>query len=275
MDKWQLALYLIDAKKSVDTILYLAEYGELVSMISIREKVREARRKFYVNLCVVLDKCFPGKKKEICKNSVIEAVYYERDKDSAHKDDDYVRKDYFSLNEMVEDMKLQIETIKEVCAEFLPEGLTLDFLIFDSELFRLANGVTKEKEGAIWNEKYPPKNVQDNQEDGEWYKIFFDTEDIKYISEEEKRQYATILKCGICMEETLQNLQDGCIRINVLYNLDMWMSVNQERIRQIMRLREIDVLDIFDLPRIPKNRREARWMKRVLEGEEWINSLFS
>ena len=48
----------------------------------------------------------------------------------------------------------------------------------------------------------------------------FITEDIKYIPEEEKRRYATILKCGICMEETLQNLQDSCIRVNVLYNLD-------------------------------------------------------
>lgn len=50
---------------------------------------------------------------------------------------------------MAEEMKLQIRTVREVCMDFLPGKLTLDFLIFDSELFRLENGVTKEKEETI------------------------------------------------------------------------------------------------------------------------------
>lgn len=267
MDKWQMSRYLIDAKKAVDTILFLAQYSEKVSMINIREKVIETRRKFYVNACVVLDKCFPKKKKEICKNSIIDAVYYERDKNAAHKDDDYIRKEYNSLNEMAEEMKLQVGTVREVCAEFLPEGLTLDFLIFDSELFRLANGVTKEKEEAIWNMKYPSHSIKADGEEGEWFKVFSDTEDIKCIPEEEKNRYATILKCGICMEETLQNLQDSCIRINVLYRLDMWVSLKQEGIQQYIRLKELGILDIYDLPKIPQNRREARRIERILEEE--------
>ena len=92
MTKWELARYLIDAKKSIDTILYLAQNAEQLSMLDIRSKVNETKRSFYVNACVILDKCFPKKKKEICGDALIGSVYYERDKNFAHKDDNYAAK---------------------------------------------------------------------------------------------------------------------------------------------------------------------------------------
>ena len=267
MNKWEVFRYLLDAKKAVDTMLYLSEHIESVSMLDVRQKVRETRRKFYVNGCIVLDKCFPKSKKQICENPVINAIYYERDKDSAHKDEDYIRKEYSSLAEMTEDMKIQIIEIRKVCKDFLPEVLTLDFFIYDSELFRIANGVTKEMEMEIWNAKFPFRNSEDDGENGEIYNIFLDTEDIRYISDEEKNRYATIIKCGICMEETLQNLQDWCIRTNVLYKENMWVSVKQENYNRFLRLRELGFLDKFDLPRVPKNKREERKFIKILKEE--------
>ena len=94
MDKWELTRYILDAKKSIDTMLYLSEDGEKLSMIDIREEVNEVKRKFYVNVCIVLDKCFLKQKKEICKERIIASVYYERDKNYAHKDDNYNAKEY-------------------------------------------------------------------------------------------------------------------------------------------------------------------------------------
>lgn len=270
MNKWEVSRYLLDAKKAVDTILYLSEYRERVSMLDLREKVREVRRKFYVNGCIVLDKSFPNAKKQICENSIIKAIYYERDKDSAHKDNNYVRKEYNSLAEMAEEMKMQIVEIREVCNDFLPYVLTLDFLVFDSELFRIANGVTREMETEIWNTKYPSHNSEDNSENGIIFNVFSDTEDIRYITDEQRSKYATILKCGICMEETLQHLQDGCIRVNVLYNENMWISINRESYNKILRLRELGLLNQFDLPKIPKNKREAKRIIRLLEQEEFM-----
>ena len=44
MKKWELARYLLDAKKSIDTLLYVAENSEDVSMIDIQELVNEIRR---------------------------------------------------------------------------------------------------------------------------------------------------------------------------------------------------------------------------------------
>lgn len=58
-------------------MLYLAENAEAVSMIDIREKVTETRRKFYINSCVV-DKSFPKDKKQYVKMKLsIESIMRE------------------------------------------------------------------------------------------------------------------------------------------------------------------------------------------------------
>ena len=67
MDKWELTRYVLDAKKSIDTMLYLSENGKNLPMIDIRDEVNEVKRKFYVNVCIVLDKCFPKKRKKFAK----------------------------------------------------------------------------------------------------------------------------------------------------------------------------------------------------------------
>ena len=87
MNKWELARYIIDGKKSVDTVLFLAENGSKVSNINIRQEVNDAKQKFYVSICVVMDKCFPRKKKTICSNLIISAIYYEREMELCIFDD--------------------------------------------------------------------------------------------------------------------------------------------------------------------------------------------
>ena len=46
MNKWELARYIIDGKKSVDTVLFLAENGSKVSNIDIRQEVNDAKLHF-------------------------------------------------------------------------------------------------------------------------------------------------------------------------------------------------------------------------------------
>ena len=158
MNKWELARYIIDGKKSVDTVLFLVENGSKVSNIDIRQEVNDAKQKFYVSICVVMDKCFPRKKKTICSNLIISAIYYERDKNFAHKDDNYTAKEYASLQEIADEMIEQIRAVKELCSEFLPQELSLDFVAFDSKLFRIANGITKDIEEEVLNIKHPGRN---------------------------------------------------------------------------------------------------------------------
>ncbi len=270
MEKWELARYMIDAKKSVDTILYLSLYAEKVSMVDIRGIVNETRRAFYINACIVLDKCFPKKKKEICKNALIQSVYYERDKNYAHKDESYADKQYDSISSMADEMKCQLEAIRKSCASSLPDVLTLDYLAFDSKLFRIANGVTKDMEEAALNIKHPGRLHQSGEEEtrkGKIYSLFSDTEDIKRITEGQKKEYAAILQTGIVVEETLQRLQDGCIRTNVLHRTEMWVTVNYERLSEIKKMRELGLLDICDVPIVPQNREEERKILDLLKSE--------
>ena len=40
MNKWELMRYVLDAKKTIDTLLYLSEYGKKLSLIHISEPTR-------------------------------------------------------------------------------------------------------------------------------------------------------------------------------------------------------------------------------------------
>lgn len=271
MTKWELARYLIDAKKAVDTILFLSKSGEKVSMIDIRNVVKETKQKFYVNACIVLDKSFPNKKKEICKNEIINSIYYERDKNYAHKDENYVQKHYDSMDSIANEMKKQLDAVFTLCRDFLPESLTLDYLPFDSTLFRLANGITKEMEEAAFETKHPNTGIATASGNTKVFNVFADTEDIRTISPDMKKEYATIFCAGINMEETLQNLQDGCIKTNVLHGLNMWVSINYDLLAQIVRMRELGLLDIMDVPYTPKNRRDEKRIIALLKKEGLLN----
>lgn len=263
MKKWELARYFIDAKKCVDTMLFLADYVEEVSVIDIREKVAETKRKFYINACVVLDKSFPKDKKTICQDEIIKRVYYERDKNFAHKDEDYQPKEYDSIKEMANDMMAQLRAVKNLCNDYLPEQLTIDFVAYDSGLYRLAKGITKEKEEQIMQLKFPLRNVMDiPEQDAVVKKIFTDTEDIRGIPKDKKSDYATIIRMGICMEESIQRLQDDCIKTNVLFdNTNMWVTVDLEKWKL---LRAAGLMNEFDIPVMPKDDTELmEFIKRL------------
>jgi hypothetical protein len=267
MNKWELSRYLIDAKKAVDTMLYLSENAEQVSMIDIRDVVNETRRHFYVNCCVVLDKCYPKQKKDICQNAIISRIYYERDKNSAHKDDNYEKKKYESIEDIAQEMKLQISEVKNICSDYLPDSLTLDFVSFDSKLYRLANGITRDKEDAIDKAKYPFRDMFAVPEgDGIVKKVFNDTEDIRDISDDERNDYATLFRMGICMEESIQHLQDDAIRTNVLFNQDIWVSMSEDNLKSWKKLREAGLVNQFDIPAEPKDDKELERFMGILKS---------
>ena len=273
MDKWELSRYVLDAKKSVDTMLYLSENVKKLSMIDIREEINEVKRKFYVNVCIVLDKCFPKQKKEICKESIIKAVYYERDKNYAHKDDNYNSKEYSSIYEIADEIKKQLQYVVHYCKNYLPKEITLDFVVFDSKLFRIVNGITKEIEEQILNFKHPgrEKKMNISKEDTKTFKVFSDTEDIKKIPQNARNQYATIFSVGICMEETMQHLQDSAVKTNVLYGTNIWISINQKRLGKILKMRKLGLLDVYDIPYMPKDKEDELRIMELLKKEGLIN----
>ena len=93
VEKWQLAQSLIDAKKIIDSLIYISENIKSVSNLNIHSKIKSMSKEFYIHLCVILDRAFLGKKKSICEtDEIVERIYYERDKNSAHKDKNYRRR---------------------------------------------------------------------------------------------------------------------------------------------------------------------------------------
>lgn len=254
MQKWELAKYLIDAKKDVDSVWYIAENVPIIANINLREKEESVLRDFYVNCCNVLDKSFHKKKKEICKNDeIIARIYYERDKKYAHKDEDYKAIPFNSFSELGERMKKQLIHVCEVCADFLPEEITLDFVPHDKGLFRFINGLTAEKEEEIKRKKYigygqpiPPGSVTYER------KPLYDTDTIKDMTEEQKKEYCVIFENGLNSYEGVQERQDSCIKVNLLDNQNMWATPNQKAFERIKKLRDAGLVDQYEVPVIEK-----------------------
>lgn len=252
MKKWELARYLIDAKKCVDSISYIDNSSSIISNIDIRKKVNEKRDEFYIKCCIILDNKYKNtkhKKAICCKDEIIRGLYYERDKNSAHKDPNYKASKYTSYAELVSVMKTQILHVKELCKEILPTNISLDFVPHDSDLFRLVHGLTAEKEEEISNVKYPFKETSKKNDDSSIdVKIFQDTEDIRDIEESEISNYGVLTENGINNYEGLQKRQDACIRINVLQGKNMWVTANMEAFNKFEQLKEIGFLDENNIP---------------------------
>ncbi len=256
MTKWELARYLIDAKKCVDSVMYIARNKRALSNIGIQQKIKSIQREFYINCCYVLDDVFnaKGAKKQLTQaNEIIESVYYERDKDKAHKDSNYKTQKFSSLTELSEIMKNQIAEVKAVCGDALPPEITLDFVPHDRELFRFVHSVTLVREEEIRRAKHPryEENMRQKSVFDIVVKNFHDTEDMRDIPPEELNQYGVVMEAGINFYEGIQNRQDSCIKVNVLYGENMWCSISYSEFEKMLQLRAVGFLDEFDIMHFP------------------------
>lgn len=281
-NKWENANFLITAKKCIDSFLYISNNILELSNLDLRERTDKLRQIFYINLVNVLDELFntTTKRKNIRQNDkIIGRIYYERNKKSAHKDDDYKPRVYNTLEEEILDKKNELIHVKDVCSEVLPDNITIDFVPHDKELFRLVNRINATLETDANKIKYPNSTFHSYQLSEEGKHIFkeFDTEeqdrrtakmfgydydkfieryplqsidDIKTMSDQEKQRYATIVDNGINSYEGLQNRQDFCIKTNVLFDLNMWCEANKQIFEQIEKLKEVGFLDIFEIPHL-------------------------
>ena len=115
----------------------------------------------------------------------------------------------------------------------------------------LIYGITAEKEEEIKRRKYPKYGKTSQSGDFITKNVFQEAEDIRTIKD--KNEYTVIIEDGINSYETLQNRQDACIKMNVLYNLEIWCSINQESFAKIQKLKKAGGLNEFDMPVMPKD----------------------
>ena len=247
MNKWEVARYLIDAKKNIDSIMYINKNIYELNNIDVSLKIRDVMQSFYLNLSYVLDEKYntKDKKQSICRNNkIIESIYYERDKDKAHKDSNYKRTKYDSVEEIIESMKKQIFEVRKKCEDIIAKEVTLDFVPHDKELFRIVNGINREKEDKICRKKY---FISDSlNENNITRKIFYDTEELK--ENREKDKYAVIMKDGINIYEGIQERQDACIKVNVLNNTNIWVQFNSKSKKKIEKLIKTGLVNKYGIP---------------------------
>lgn len=272
MTKWELARYLIDAKKNIDSLLFVQLNIEKLTYLNIKERFDKIQMEFYLKLCYILDDVFKKNKKQICSsNKVIKAIYDERDKNNAHKDKNYIPKNYQSWNEIITIMKEQIEEVRKVCFEKLPNVLTLDYVPHDKELFRFIHGINKEKEDQINNQKYTIySNIENKTKINK--KVFNDTEEIKTITDDERKDYAVLFKNGINFYEGIQERQDSCIKANVLFGLNVW-CVFTDVLKVIEKLREKGLINEYDMPisYTKWDEQKANEFMKIIKDEGVIN----
>lgn len=272
MTKWELARYLIDAKKNIDSLLFVQLNIEKLTYLNIKERFDKIQMEFYLKLCYILDDVFKKNKKQICSsNKVIKAIYDERNKNNAHKDKNYIPKNYQSWNEIITIMKEQIEEVRKVCFEKLPNVLTLDYVPHDKELFRFIHGINKEKEDQINNQKYTIySNIENKTKINK--KVFNDTEEIKTITDDERKDYAVLFKNGINFYEGIQERQDSCIKANVLFGLDVW-CVYTDVFKVIEKLREKGLINEYDMPisYTKWDEQKANEFMKIIKDEGVIN----
>ena len=272
MTKWELARYLIDAKKNIDSLLFVQLNIEKLTYLNIKERFDKIQMEFYLKLCYILDDVFKKNKKQICSsNKVIKAIYDERNKNNAHKDKNYIPKNYQSWNEIITIMKEQIEEVRKVCFEKLPNVLTLDYVPHDKELFRFIHGINKEREDQINNQKYTIySNIENKTKINK--KVFNDTEEIKTITDDERKDYAVLFKNGINFYEGIQERQDSCIKANVLFGLDVW-CVYTDVLKVIEKLREKGLINEYDMPisYTKWDEQKANEFMKIIKDEGVIN----
>ena len=241
MTKWELARYLIDAKKCVDNILFIAENIKELRNLSLRDIVEERQRKFYINVKVVYDKSLTNSKKKSLKES--DAIYkqtcIERDKNYAHKDDSYIQPNYESLSEIADVLKERLIRCFDLCKNALPNVITLDFIDYDRDLYRFLNKIDPEKEEELLKAQYPGYGIKPSEEElknSASKKIIYDTEDIKKIDDPSK--YAVIINAGLTIREGIQERQDSVIRINVLSGQNIWVHPDMNVVNEMKKMIE-------------------------------------
>lgn len=250
IEQWKLVRNLIDAKKALDSLWFISQH--LQDLYNVRELCYDRRSRYYINVCAVLDKT-------VCKNrnnkkqlqqddSIVIRLFTERDKHYAHKDKDYVSSiPYASLEAEAISLQQELQHIRELCKEHLPDAVTLDFVCYDGELFRRIEKINPKDEERIKQKKYPLYNTPIVGTPMFSAKILYDIDDLKAMSDKERKEYCVTVDDGLTFEEGLQNRQDMCIKVNVLYNENMWVSLNEKAWNDSLQAREDGFFDKFSI----------------------------
>lgn len=253
--KWELAYYLIDAKEAVDNLSYIGQH--IMDIYDVQDTAYERRSRYYINLCKVMDHSVyhtPESKRSRKEDSVVTNIYYQRDKYYAHNDKRYnAAFPYRSISDEADVLKRWLVHIYDICHEYLPDNLTLDFVNYDARLFRMIEKISPKDEKIIFRQKYPMVELLKRyvKPDGV-VKLVWSLEDIKNIPEGHEHEYGVMVKDGLTLEEGIQTIQKGLILSNCLLNSNIWMHPVRKHYNELLRYRELGLINPYNIPNFNK-----------------------
>ena len=183
-----------------------------------------------------------------------------RNKVYAHDDAHFTEPQFNSRTELINAMKSHLEYVRKIGSNDLPEVLTLDYVPYDRKLYRFINGLSSKREKQVIAKKYTSP-VGFSHGSGK-VKSFNEVQQIKCISPEERNEYGVFIEDGLNAYEGLQNRQDACIRINVLFGLNMWCTLNYIVLGMMEQLQQIGFIDQFGITHI-----DDMSLERLLEAK--------
>lgn len=259
-DKWILTEHLMTAKKCVDSVWYIARHiFELSKYMHMRDYVEMLRSRFYISCGNILDVfCDVTKQRKRDVRSqydLVNEIYYERDKHSAHSDMDWRDREFKMLIDLFSCMRAQLKCVRYVTASVLPDCVTLDFIPFDALCFSYVNGISSYNIGLINARKYPfSKFIYSvyspsvgKRYSGVKYNIVHCVYDALHACDDDSM--AVFSMNGICFEHGIQSRQDAAVVYNVVNDSDVWVRFDSGVYDKIVGLRNAGVIDCCDCPR--------------------------
>lgn len=259
---WINTKYFIDSVRCVCSLLYFYEHIEIGPFIDPVDFVDGKLHRFYINLCALVDiHCDLVKSKSerarykrmlrvMCPS--FHWIFYERDKNAAHKDADYDVTRIIDAHVIIVKMKQAINTVLCVCANTISATVSICYYAYDPLLFRYVNGITPVLENKL----------------NDYYRFFFGQNDIKGSFVKSLRliwdarqlrtldgveDYGILVQRGLIGQpyDLLQHAEDFCIKLNAMSGSNVWISCDyseDEVLKSVQNLlKMIDLLRKDDI----------------------------
>lgn len=249
---WINTEYYIQAFRCVCSLLYLEKHIEVCQFIDSKDFIDGKLHRFYINLCALVDihcdytvsnskrSAYKKMLRTMCPS--YDWIFYERDKNAAHKDCNYLYKFDITLSDLLTKMKKAINTTKYVCSNIISDVVECEYYDYDSLLFRYVNGITPELE-KIFNDSIYVK-PQFDEKDCFAIQNIADAKQVRNLDSNE--QYCVVCTNGLMGQpyDMLEHRQDMCIKLNAWCGCNLWVTMNKDNIDEMQNalFKMLDIL---------------------------------
>lgn len=240
---WINTEYFIEAFRCACALSYLEEHNEICQFINTKDFIDSKLHRFYINVCALVDihcEYFVSNSKRASYKKMLKTmcpsydwIFYERDKNAAHKDSDYLVETDVSLSELIIRMKQALNVTKIICANIISDKIEYEYYSYDSLLFRYVNGITPGLEKELNSNIY--KNYQINNKNLALFEAISDSRQVRNLKQP-NTNYCVVCTNGLMGQpyDMLEHRQNMCFILNAYYGCDMWVTLQNKYINEVL-----------------------------------------